>query len=70
MIGFVDDSMGQVNDFLSNNQPTPEVLTRIMNIDAQLWSDLLWISGGLLKLPKCSYHQIHFDFLPSGKPFM
>jgi hypothetical protein len=70
MIGFVDDSTGQVNDFLANEQPTPAALARLMKIDAQLWSDLLWISGGLLELPKCSYHQIHFDFLPSGRPYM
>jgi hypothetical protein len=70
MIGFVDDSTGQVNDFLSHEQPTPEALARLMKIDAQIWSDLLWISGGLLELPKCSYHQIHFDFLPSGQPVM
>eukprot|EP00957_Ditylum_brightwellii_P068651 5212005-Ditylum_brightwellii.AAC.1 len=24
--------------------------------DAQLWSNLLWVSGGLLELEKCSYH--------------
>jgi hypothetical protein len=70
MIGFVDDSTGQVNDFLSNTQPDPETLAQIMKIDAQLWSDLLWISGGSLELPKCSYHQVHFDFLPTGRPIM
>jgi hypothetical protein len=42
----------------------------VIKIDAQLWSDLFWISGGMLELPKCSYHQIQFDFLPSGKPYM
>ena len=43
MVGFVDDSTGQVNDFTSNTQPTPEFLRQIMLKDAQLWSDLLWI---------------------------
>jgi hypothetical protein len=70
MVGFVDDSTGQVNDFLANTQPTPEQLASIMQHDAQLWSNLLWISGGLLELPKCSYHHIHFDFDHTGKPFM
>jgi hypothetical protein len=71
MVGFVDDSTGQqVNDFLSNAQPTPEHLATIMQHDAQLWSNLLWISGGLLELPKCSYHHIHFDFYHTSKPFM
>jgi hypothetical protein len=70
MVGFVDDSTGQVNTFESNEQPTPELLAALMKIDAQLWSDLLWVSGGRLELPKCSYHQIHFDFLSDGQPQM
>ena len=48
MVGFVDDSTGQVNEFLSNQQPTPSALTKKMQHDAQLWSDLLWVSGGNL----------------------
>jgi hypothetical protein len=67
MVRFIDDSTGQVNDFLANMQPTPEQLTTIMQHNAQLWSNLLWISGGLLELSKCSYHHIHFDFGPTGK---
>ena len=70
MIGFVDDSTGQVNEFKLNTQPTPAFLRQIMQHDAQLWSDLLWISGGLLELNKCSFHQIHFDFNPDGSPVM
>jgi hypothetical protein len=70
MVGFVDDSTGQVNQFLAHEQPTPSQLATIMKNDAQLWSNLLWLSGGLLELPKCSYHHIHFDFDPSGKPSM
>eukprot|EP00957_Ditylum_brightwellii_P121407 9258475-Ditylum_brightwellii.AAC.1 len=37
-------------------------------MDAQLWSDLLWVSGGLLELEKCSYHYLHFDFKLNGQP--
>jgi hypothetical protein len=37
-----------------------------MQLDAQLWSNLLWLSGGLLELGKCSFHYIHFDFAPNG----
>jgi hypothetical protein len=70
MVGFVHYSTGQVMDFLANTQPTPEQLATIMQHGSQLWSNLLWISGGLLKLPKCSYHQIHFGFSPTGKPSM
>jgi hypothetical protein len=67
MMGFVNDTTGQVNSFLQDTQPNPEFLCAIMQIDAQLWSDLLWIFGGLLELDKCSFHQIHFDFAPDGK---
>jgi hypothetical protein len=70
MVGFVNDSTGQVNNFTSNTQPTPECLRQVMQKDVQLWSNLLWISGGLLKLGKCSIHQIHFDFQADGSPIM
>jgi hypothetical protein len=70
MIGFVDDSTGQTNQFSSNDQSQPALLRAIMQIDAQLWSDLLWLSGGLLELGKCSYHHLHFDFEPDGTATM
>lgn len=38
--------------------------------DSQLWSDLLWKSGGALELPKCLYHFWHYDFTPIGRPFL
>jgi hypothetical protein len=41
-----------------------------MQLNAQLWSDLLWLSGGLLELGKCSFHHIHFDFAPDGSSMM
>ena len=41
-----------------------------MREDAQLWHDLLWVSGGKLELPKCGYHLVHYDFEPSGIPKM
>jgi hypothetical protein len=44
MIGFMDDSTGQVNSFLVTEQPSPEFLQSIMQHNAQLWSDLLWVS--------------------------
>jgi hypothetical protein len=33
-------------------------------------SNLLWLSGGLLELGKCLFHQIHFNSLPDGTPMM
>jgi hypothetical protein len=68
MVGFVDDSTGIVNSFCSRIQPSPEELLNKMCHDAQLWHDLLWCSGGMLELPKCSYHFLYFDYLPDGTP--
>ena len=68
MVGFVDDSTGTVNSFNVTTQPSPEELLNKMKHDAQLWHDLLWCSGGMLELPKCSYHFLYFDYKPDGTP--
>jgi hypothetical protein len=39
-----------------------------MEHDAQLWQDLLHVSGGGLALPKSSYHSLHFTFRANGTP--
>ena len=62
MVGFVDNSTGQVNHFLEDNQPTLDTLVQSMAKDAQLWNMLLHTSGGKLEIPKCSYHIIYFEF--------
>jgi hypothetical protein len=67
MAGFVDDSTSSVNDF-HNNHATVDSLLSCLQVDAQLWNDLFWCSGGMLELPKCSYHFLFFDFDASGKP--
>jgi hypothetical protein len=64
MVSFVGDSTGTVNSFASDTQPTTESLLAKM----QLWHDLLWCSGGMLELPKCSYHFLYFDYKPDGTP--
>eukprot|EP00957_Ditylum_brightwellii_P206560 15349002-Ditylum_brightwellii.AAC.1 len=68
MVGFVDDSAGQT--FFFDNDATPEELMKLSQQDAQLWSDLLWLLGGLLELDKCSYHFIYYTFLNNGSPVM
>eukprot|EP00957_Ditylum_brightwellii_P187049 14245183-Ditylum_brightwellii.AAC.1 len=69
MIRFVDDAMGQTYDF-HNNHAVPEQLIECMQHHAQLWSDLLWVLGGLLELDKCLYHFIYYCFLADGTPIM
>ena len=70
IVGFVDDSNCQTNSFLAHPQSEPYVHAKLAQEDAKLWSYLLWISGGYLELPKCSYHFIHFDFNSEGKAYM
>eukprot|EP00957_Ditylum_brightwellii_P074621 5670506-Ditylum_brightwellii.AAC.1 len=67
MVGFVDDTTGQTNNF-DNSNATPEELIDQMTKDTQIWSDLLWITGGLLKLDKCLYHLIYYVFLEDSTP--
>ena len=69
LVGFVDDVTGQTNNFYNENV-TPARLIHLMQEDAQVWSDLLWLTGGLLELDKCSYHFIWYQFLQDGTPVM
>eukprot|EP00957_Ditylum_brightwellii_P202615 15330938-Ditylum_brightwellii.AAC.1 len=43
LVGFVDNVTRQTNNFYNENA-TPEELIRLMQEDAQLWSDLLWLT--------------------------
>eukprot|EP00957_Ditylum_brightwellii_P194264 14795296-Ditylum_brightwellii.AAC.1 len=67
ILGFVDNANNQVNEFC-NNKVTIERLLSLIQQDSQLWSKLLWLSGGLLELSECSYHILHFNFKPDGSP--
>jgi hypothetical protein len=69
-VGFVDDTCSYVNQFLSNNNPTPQELISLLSHDSQLWCDLLWKSGGSLELPKCTYHYSQYKFASDGRPYL
>ena len=62
MIGFVDDTTSQHNQFKMDKQPSLEDLLQGMQHDAQLWNNLLWSSGGALELPKCFYQILFWNF--------
>ena len=65
MGGYVDD-----NGLNVNSRPSDEVtLVGRATHDAQLWSDILWASGGALEHPKCSYHYLQTEFTDTGRPF-
>ena len=70
MIGFVDDCTQRVNVFNDFFQPPPASLIATMEKDAQLWNDLLWVSGGSLEHPKCSFHLIESNWNNDGHPFL
>ena len=69
MIGYVDDSNGQTNQFLSDQQLPDQIILAKAQKDAQLWNDLLQASGGALELPKCVYQILSWTFTSDGSPF-
>jgi hypothetical protein len=68
MVGFVDDSTSRTNDFTNPTENLQHIIDATQ-ADAQLWNDLLWISGGLLEIAKCSYHLLTFLFHSNRIPF-
>ena len=71
MIGFVDDTNGQTNDFGNDEQEdTWKRVLRQAQENAQLWTNLLNASGGALELSKCSYHLLRWSFSISGAPVL
>ena len=71
MIGFVDDTNGQVNSFFDPESPI--TLQQTMDkaaYNASTWAKFLSASGGALELTKCSYHVLHWHFSSSGAPVL
>ena len=66
MAGFVDDNSVQVT---CHPIHCALIITRATE-DAQLWSDVLLASGGVLEHTKCSYHNLRTDFDPNGAPIL
>jgi len=60
----------RANRFRADPQPSAQMLTHQMQLDAQKWNDLLWSSGGALEIPKCSFHLIESDWRSDGSPFL
>ena len=64
MTGFVDDNSCNVNC----RPHEIDSLASSAAHDAQLWSDILWSSGGALEHSKCSYHFLKTTFTIAGAP--
>jgi hypothetical protein len=71
MIGFVDDSNGQTNCFMSNETSLtlPHMLQKLRHY-AQTWADILGASGGALELSKSSCHLVVWTFADKGDPVL
>jgi hypothetical protein len=66
--GFVDDTNATLNDWKPQDQMDLTSMLALLAHDAQLWNDLLFVSGGKLELSKCSFHVLQFKFKPDGEP--
>jgi len=66
--GFVDDTNTSLNSWTPNHQIPTSHLLPVLCREAQCWNNLLYISGGKLELPKCSFHILEFMFDPDGTP--
>jgi hypothetical protein len=70
MVGFVDDCSQRVNDFSAFPQPTALQLVEMMTHDAQRWSNLLFVSGGILEPSKGSFHLNEPAAMSTGKTIL
>ncbi|KAI2494584.1 hypothetical protein MHU86_19954 [Fragilaria crotonensis] len=71
MIGFVDDSNGQVNMFQEeDNVATLSTMHDKATQNATTWAQLLGATGGSLELSKCSYHLLYWSFSIQGAPVL
>ena len=64
MVGFVDDTSGSINAFLSPKLHEPEYYINLTTHETQLWNNILSLSGGALQAAKCLYHLLYFNFTP------
>ena len=71
LIGFVDDNGGQTNEFDSDgSEETTARLIKNTSKNAQLWANLLQVSGGAIEMAKCSVHVIQWLFSTTGGPVL
>jgi hypothetical protein len=72
MIGFVDNSNGQVNSFYDDDSPaTLQALLHKVRANAITWSEVLHATGGAFVLSKRSYHIAFWKFSSSqGAPVL
>jgi hypothetical protein len=67
---FIDDNTSATNQFTRwlHAMPSAEVVVEGLCYDAQVWERLLFTSGGLLKLRKCLFYVMYWEFDSEGRP--
>jgi hypothetical protein len=71
MIGFVDDCNGQTNQFYDDgSERVVAQLVQQAQYNAQVWNNLLAVSGGALELSKTSCHVLQWLFSANGAPVL
>jgi hypothetical protein len=67
---FIDDNTSATNQFTCwlHAMPSAEVVVEGLCHDAQVWERLLFTSGGLLKLRKCLFYVMYWEFDSEGRP--
>lgn len=58
-VQFVDDKTEMINEEGINNQQEGNKIFAAAHRNSQLWSDILWTSGGSLNTSKCFYYYIN-----------
>jgi hypothetical protein len=66
---FIDDNTSASKKFVRWLHSPPEAgdVVNLLQKDAQVWERLLYTSGGLLKLRKCLYYVMLWDFDSEGR---
>ena len=76
MDGFVDDTTAWANHFKEYSKKRefqecdPKDIAKKLQIEAQLWEELLYGTGGELELSKCFYYIAHWKWKPDGSAYL
>eukprot|EP00957_Ditylum_brightwellii_P026389 1996086-Ditylum_brightwellii.AAC.1 len=66
---FVDNATLLHNNGNKFNNSAQQLMNHIQH-DAEIWGQLLWVTGGLLEFFKSTYFLLTWKFAASGKPYI
>ena len=70
IVGYIHDTSSSINMFLDPKLHEPEYYINLATHDAQLWNNILSLSGSALQAAKCSYHLLYFNFTSGSIPYV